>query len=237
MCPSDITIELLIKLCEMNTSILFDSTYEDVLSHSEVGGNISISASHIPFAPLLWKESLIDLVGKSFKYDLMKQYPDLSSFFYPKEYIDKLELLPSHQYSLKFILSLIDHPVSEVREGVIQGYMNIFNDIAQIDTSKNEKLPSTKTLILSLLSLAGSTENGQYQSFITILFHRIVIETEPPILQFTLQLLLMLVFIYLIIYFILYFLFYILFFYSIIFIVFLYGFLLHHLMMIQKKIV
>lgn len=174
----------------MNTSILFDSTYEDVLSHSELGGNISISASHIPFAPLLWKESLIDLVSKSFKYELMKQYPELSSLYYSKEYIEKLKLLPLHQYSLKFLLTLIDHPVSEVREGFIQGFMEIFNDISQLDTSSSENLPTNKILILSLLSLAGLSETGQYQSFITILFRRIVIETEPPVLQITLQLLL-----------------------------------------------
>jgi hypothetical protein len=181
MSCSDLTTELLTKICEMNISILLDSSHVDVLLHSDVGGNISIPASRIPFAPLLWKESLIDLVGQVFKNELSRQYPAL-------RILKTFSSSGLSHFSLSSLLHLINHPISEVREGVILGCLAALSDISRLDTSILEDLPPNKVLVLSYFSLSGRTENDRYKSFFTILLQRAIIEMEPPILEITLQL-------------------------------------------------
>jgi hypothetical protein len=189
----DIMAELLIKVCEMNVSILFDGPMESDYDETEEGDR-SRGAAKIPFAPLLWKESLVDLTKETFRSKFLSLFPELREVYFPalSHTAPVVESAASYQYSMPDLLQLIHHPISEVREGVILGCLDSLTEITELEdaglSSKSEKLPSKSTLILSFLTLASNTKVLQNQSFLTVLFRRITTEVEPPILQITLQL-------------------------------------------------
>jgi hypothetical protein len=193
----DLLAELVIKVCEMNVSILFDDPIEgSMIGEEERGGNLSLSASKIPFAPLLWKESLVDLTKEIFRSELLRLYPPLRDLYFPNlsSHGAPVEKPASYHFSMSDLLQLIHHPISEVREGVILGCLNSLTDLTELEESQlsSEQLPSKPALVHSFLALAsGDSKFNKGQSFLTILFRRITTETEPPILQITLQLILM----------------------------------------------
>jgi hypothetical protein len=203
---NDILSELLIKICEMNVSNLLpapaapaagkeaekmqeeEQDEEDIDIERNATTAVALQAAKIPFAPLLWKESLIDLTKQTFRSELLKLYPTLSPV-YGKTLRPEMTQpsSPDHHslLSMPRLLKLFQHPTSEVREGVLVGALDSFVEITELDLS-GQDLPTKSALIVAFLDLA----KGHSESFLTLLFRRIITELEPPILQITLQLIL-----------------------------------------------
>lgn len=178
ICPNEDMTELLIRTCEMSVVMLMgdQSAAEDE--------DQSLRLSHLPFAALLWKESLVDLVFTRFTLILGKSSKRLDSV---------------SSFSLPSLLRLINHCTSEVREGVLVGcslalekaislvtvpsathvqidFIDLFVQSTQVNEASNEK--------------EGAPVSGRDKySFLMLLLRRCIGETEPPILEITLQLL------------------------------------------------
>lgn len=175
--PCDIVTELLVKICDMNVSCLFDISFEKI-------ENVALHPSKFPFAPLLWKESLVDLTKSAFRNQLLQIYPGIRAL-YKNHKFDFAQSAFSH--SVSDLIKLVQHPISEVREGVLVGCLDAFTELTELDVSGADDVPTKNTLVSSFLGTAGEADGD---SFLTMLFRRILAESEPPVLQLTLQLIL-----------------------------------------------
>jgi hypothetical protein len=188
---NDILSELLVKICEMNVLNLLPTLVGDGEEEHDKQEATALQAAKVPFAPLLWKESLVDLTKQTFRTELVRLYPALATV-YGKTLRPEMTQPTSrdhHSMPMSRLLKLFQHPISEVREGVLLGSLDSFVEITELDVCGSQDLPTKNVLIASFLTLARGSET-QDQSFLTLLFRRIITEFEPPILQITLQLIL-----------------------------------------------
>lgn len=112
----------------------------------------------LPGQPMLWKESILEMVKLSISAANLEKG---SSKYHDNG--------PYSPFSLSFLLSLLAHPISEVREGVLLGC----KDVLMVPSHGQEKQDS----ILSSASLLLS------HNFMWELFHAMSVEKEPPILS------------------------------------------------------
>mmetsp|Transcript_4584 Transcript_4584/g.7008 ORF Transcript_4584/g.7008 Transcript_4584/m.7008 type:complete len:1008 (+) Transcript_4584:2-3025(+) len=182
MVPNEITTELLVKVCEMGIAELLD------------GMNVKVGAGHdvfcVPMLPLLWKECLEDLVDATFSYVLngkngMDSHAGVDSDESPTKPLAGLDMIP-----LCHLLSLVDHPISEVREGILRGCLRAFNTLTSgINTSPSAHTICAKVRDYIYASRTGTETEATAGNIIDVLLRRCMQEAEPPILEVTLELL------------------------------------------------
>jgi hypothetical protein len=134
---SDVSSALLIGQCRVSLQFIISNKWKSHL--------------RFPFAPIMWKESLVDMVLKSIlQNDCNNDHNDAY-----------------HPYSIIDLFDLLEHPISEVREGLLEGCKLalekdnahsvhvLFQEygliIRLLDCARREKEPPISKLILDLM--------------------------------------------------------------------------------------
>lgn len=210
--PSHITTELLIRTCEMNIAVLIAAVTENSSHKAEAD---AIQYSRIPFTPLLWKECLTDLIDMSFFLALKRKNSgkkgaapgknesktaeggseaEASKDATRAETSEKKKAPPVQpSVPVCVMLRLLNHPISEVREGVMLGCLNSLTKITYNPSKSDDAIRSDVAVFLELALPQGECgdEMGDDDSvdFILSLLRRCLAEHEPPILEIATQLL------------------------------------------------
>lgn len=195
--PSLVTTELLVRTCEMNIAVLIAGVSERGAAKAEAD---ALQFSRIPFTPLLWKECLTDLVDISFFLAMEKKSrpatKKIISYGEPVEEVPadvspKKPIRVSPSLPIFALMRLLNHPISEVREGILLGSINALSRI--ISSSKpNVSIRADVSKYLELTLAPGSVDENSQDApveFILALLRRCLVEREPPILEVTMQLL------------------------------------------------
>jgi hypothetical protein len=132
-----------------------------------------ISGSHviehtIPYAPVLYREGMIDLTYYSLSQSYKLDDSQLESAFQD----------PFSSYPAQQLLELLSHSISEVREGILLGCQRALLLISS-DESKSSSLATRDPFGSYLLLRTDLLER---------LISRLVLETEPPLRHLILQL-------------------------------------------------
>jgi hypothetical protein len=182
---SDITATMLVTTSHM--------CIEDVLACDNISQSIAIQ---LPSAPLLWKEGLVEYTFMN----LMESESHLYGHSNKKRNQHNDLVMTS-------IFYLLESPVSEIREGVLQGiyryikHMDIPHNV--VENVENTVVGPTSGIMLNLLGenakVHGVGDNiNQIRTHVILdekydilqrLLRRISFEIEPPLVEISLQLL------------------------------------------------
>lgn len=133
-----------------------------------ISGSLLIEES-LPYAPVLYREGMIDLTYYSLSQSHKMDVSRLESAF--KD--------PFSTYPAQELLELLSHPISEVREGILLGCQRALLLVSS-DESKSSSSATQDPFGSYLLLRTELLER---------LISRLVLETEPPLRHLVLQLL------------------------------------------------
>ena len=196
--PSHVTTELLVRTCEMNIAVLIASVTERGNPKAEAD---AVTYSRIPFTPLLWKECLRDLVIMSFVLAKRKIVGPSKAHVVPAPgessasaavASTKKEPRVTASVPIFALVRLLNHPISEVREGVMLGIDEALRSIVDDNAISHHLKRSAVERFIELTFPPGSGDDNVDEApadFISLLLRRCLIETEPPIMELTMQLL------------------------------------------------